>query len=60
MGVRNCREIGDNLQTIISRLMSNRTLIKLLYYTDKTPLEHDFDEIITRPVKHSGEKIWDI
>ena len=60
MGVRNCREIGDNLQTIISRLMSNRTLIKLLYYTDKMPLEHDFDEIITRPAKHSGEKIWDI
>ena len=46
MGVRNCRDIGDNLQVIVSRLMNNRTLVKLLYYTDKTPLDHDFSEII--------------
>lgn len=62
MGVRNCREIGDNLKIITSRLMSNRTLIKLLYYTDKTPLEHDFDEIITRPLREGdikGDCVWD-
>ena len=38
MGVRNCREIGENLQKIIARLMANDELVKLLYYTDKDPL----------------------
>lgn len=38
MAVRNCREIGENLQKIVSRLMANDNLIKLLYYTDKDPL----------------------
>ena len=38
MSVRNCREIGENLQKIITRLMANDELVKLLYYTDKDPL----------------------
>lgn len=38
MGVRNCREIGENLQKIVKRLMANDTLVKLLYYTDADPL----------------------
>lgn len=38
MGVRNCAEIGENLQKITSRLMANDNLINLLYYTDKDPL----------------------
>ena len=38
MGVRNCREIGENLQKIIRRLMANDNLINLLYYTNKDPL----------------------
>lgn len=38
MAVRNCREIGENLQKIITRLMANDNLVKLLYYTDKDPL----------------------
>lgn len=38
MGVRNCREIGENLQKIVKRLMANDNLINLLYYTDKDPL----------------------
>lgn len=38
MGVRNCRELGINLQKIIDRLMKNEDLLKLLYYTDKDPL----------------------
>lgn len=37
MSVRNCSEIGENLQKIISRLMANDELVKLLYYTDKDP-----------------------
>lgn len=38
MGVRNCREIGENLQKIVQRLMANDRLVNLLYYTDKDPL----------------------
>ena len=38
MGVRNCAEIGENLQKIVTRLMANDNLVNLLYYTDKDPL----------------------
>lgn len=38
MGVRNCAEIGENLQKIVKRLMANNNLVNLLYYTDKDPL----------------------
>lgn len=38
MGVRNCRELGENLQKIVQRLMANDKLVNLLYYTDKDPL----------------------
>jgi hypothetical protein len=38
MGVRNCAEVGENLQKIVSRLMANDNLVNLLYYTDKDPL----------------------
>ena len=38
MGVRNCAEIGENLQKIVDRLMTNDNLVKLLYYTNKDPL----------------------
>ena len=35
--VRNCREIGENLQLIVGRLMANDKLVNLLYYTNKDP-----------------------
>ena len=38
MGVRNCAEVGENLQKIVTRLMANDDLVNLLYYTDKDPL----------------------
>lgn len=38
MGVRNCAEIGENLQKIVKRLMANDELVNLLYYSDKDPL----------------------
>ena len=38
MAVRNCAEIGENLQKIVSRLMANDDLVNLLYYTCKDPL----------------------
>ena len=37
MSVRNCEEIGVNLQKIMTRLFANQRLLKLLYYTDKDP-----------------------
>lgn len=36
--IRNLGELGPNLQKIITRLMSNQNLLKLLFYTDKDPL----------------------
>jgi hypothetical protein len=38
MAVRNCAEIGENLQNIVSRLLTDQVLVKLLYYTDRDPL----------------------
>lgn len=40
MSVRNLADIGINGQKIVSRLMANQNLVKLLYYTDKDPLSH--------------------
>lgn len=40
MGVRNCREIGENLQKIVRRLMANDNLVNLLYYSNKDPLNN--------------------
>ena len=39
MGVRNCNELGVNLQKIIKRLIANDELVNLLYYEDENPLE---------------------
>lgn len=39
--IRNCKDIGVNLQRIIKRLMQNDNLVKLLYYTDKDPLSNE-------------------
>ena len=38
MSVRNSREIGENLQKIVARLMANDRLVNLLYYSNKDPL----------------------
>ena len=38
MGIRNSEEIGINLQKIMNRLMANDEKVKLLYYSDKDPL----------------------
>ena len=40
MNVRNCSDIGVNAQYIVKRLLANQNLLKLLYYTDKDPLNH--------------------
>ena len=36
--IRNLGELGPNLQKIMTRLMSNQNLLKLLFYTEKDPL----------------------
>ena len=41
MSVRNCAELGVNLQYIMRRLLANQDLLKLLYYTDKDPLANE-------------------
>ena len=41
MNVRNCTDIGVNAQYIVKRLLANQNLLKLLYYTDKDPLNHE-------------------
>lgn len=41
MGVRNCKEIGENLQKIVMRLLLNDELVNLLYYNDNDPLSHE-------------------
>ena len=42
MGVRNCTELGENLQKIVRRLMANDKLVNLLYYSDKDPLSQPY------------------
>ena len=39
--IRNCKDIGVNLQRIMKRLIQNDNLVKLLYYTDKDPLSNE-------------------
>lgn len=38
MGIRNCKELGINLQKIVRQLLANQNLCKLLYYADNDPL----------------------
>lgn len=38
MSVRNCGELGTNLQKIVLRLLNDDNLVKLLYYTNVDPL----------------------
>lgn len=40
MAVRNLEDIGVNAQKIVRRLMANKNLVKLLYYTDKDPINN--------------------
>ena len=41
MSVRNCGELGENLQKVVSRLMQNDNLAKLLYYENFDPLDSE-------------------
>lgn len=40
MGIRNCQELGINLQKIINRLLANDDLVKFLYYENDDPLNN--------------------
>ena len=59
MGVRNCAELGINLQKIVKRLISNQNLLKLLYYNDKDPLSKEdlTEEQIKKEVQEKLIKI---
>lgn len=39
MSVRNCAEIGPILQEVVSRLLANNDLCRLIYFTDRNPIE---------------------
>ena len=41
MSTRNLSDLGLNLQKIVTRLQSNQTLLKLLYYTGKDPYNEE-------------------
>ena len=51
MATRNLADVGTNLQKIVSRLQSNQTLLKLLYYTGKDP----YDEMDLTPSQIKNE-----
>lgn len=51
--VRNCKDIGENLQLIAKRLIANQDICKLCKYTDKDPLGHpDLTEKEQRELLH--------
>lgn len=56
MGVRNCRDLGDNLQKITSRLMANQTLIKLLYFTERDALQKEFNQEFLQSLGYDSYK----
>lgn len=47
MGIRNCKELGINLQKIITQLLLNQNLCKLLYYANNDPLNSPIIEQTT-------------
>lgn len=50
MATRNLEDLGLHLQKILTRLMSNQQLLKLLYYTDKDPYNND--DLTTEQIKN--------
>lgn len=48
------KEMGPNLVRIINKLLSNQTLLRLLTYTDKDPLDPDKPNIKKRSVYQDG------
>lgn len=48
MAVRNCAELGENLQKIVRRLLANDELVKLLYY--------EMDDPVSQPNLNTEEK----
>ena len=66
MATRNLADVGTNLQKIVTRLMSNQKLLKLLYYTDKDPynepdltqsqIQNDIFEKLIKVVPRVGPK----
>lgn len=63
MAIRNCEEIGENLQIIFKRLKANHRLLQLLYNTDKDPCNYissrdsELDKIADE--LETGAEYWD-
>lgn len=53
--VRYLQEMGPNLMKIIKRLLNNKELLKLLYYTDKDPLAENKPEVSIKEAYKDGD-----
>lgn len=56
MGVRNSKELGENLIIIAQRLLTNQALCKLLVYNDNNPLNHE-DFANTKTLLHKNIRV---
>lgn len=52
--VKYLQELGPNLKNIVKRLLANQNLLKLLWYTDKDPLNSDKVEITSQQAYGHG------
>ena len=60
MSVRNCAEIGPILQEVVSRLLANDELCKLLYYLHKKRIKKkEIYEKLIKVVPRVGPKEFD-
>jgi hypothetical protein len=53
--VRFLEELGPNLQKIVKRLLANQNLLRLLYYTDKDPLNPDKPDVTIEQAYRNGD-----
>lgn len=52
--VRFLQEMGPNMQKIIKRLLANKKLLRLLYYTDKDPLSEQKEDVSKEVIYKDG------
>lgn len=53
--VRYLQELGPNLIKIMKRLLANQNLLRLLYYTDKDPLNKEKPDVTQQQAYKNGD-----
>lgn len=53
--VRDLAELGENLQKIMKRLLTNQKLLRYLYYTDKDPLNPEKIDVTPEVAYQDGK-----